>query len=73
MTRAYKTKTPVTISFMNRFSDLRCMKYVMTVLTFILAIRSAATTEKGPKCQPVNETDIVVSTSRTINTIAWEE
>lgn len=72
MTRAYNVKTPVTISFIKRLSDFMCMKYVITVLTLMLAIRSATTTENAPKCQPVTDTEIVVSIRRIINTIACD-
>ena len=43
------TNTAVTISFMNKLSNLMCMKYDITVLTLMLAIIRATATEKGPR------------------------
>ena len=73
MTSAKRAKTPVIINFIKRLSNFMCMKYVITVLTFILAIMRATNTENGPKCQPVTDTEIVVRIRRTINTLACEE
>ena len=73
MTNAKRVKTPVIISFIKRFSNFICMKCVITVLTFILAIIRATNTENGPKCQPVTDTEIVVRIRSIINTIACDE
>jgi hypothetical protein len=70
ITRAYNINTPMTISFKNKFSNFKCMKKVITVLTLILAIIRATATVRAPRCQPVTETEIVVSASRIINTTA---
>jgi hypothetical protein len=49
ITRAKRTNTPVIISFRKRLSNFICMKYVMTVVTFILAIKSATVTANAPR------------------------
>jgi hypothetical protein len=72
ITSAKRAKTPVIINLIKRLSNFICMKWVITVLTFILAIRRATKTENGPKCHPVTATEIVVRIRRTIKTIAWE-
>ena len=43
------TNTAVTISFINKLSNRMCIKYEITVLTFMLAIMRAAATEKAPR------------------------
>ena len=72
ITRAKSANTPVTMSRIKRLSNFICMKWVITVLTLMLAMTRATKTENGPKCHPVTETEIVVSMSRIINTIACD-
>ena len=60
------TKTPKIISFMNRLSNLTCMKYVITVATFTLAIIKAAATVRAPRWKLVTVTERKVSNNQVI-------
>jgi len=73
ITNAYNTKTPVTAIFKKKFSNFKCMKCVITVRTFMLAIIRATATEKAPRCHAVTTTEVVVRRSRIISTIARDE
>jgi hypothetical protein len=72
ITRANITKTPDIISFRNRLSNFMCMKKVITIATFIVAIIRAAVTEKAPRWILVTATEKKVSTSNAISTYARE-
>lgn len=72
ITNAYNTNTPEIISFMKRLSCLTCIKFKTTVATFTLAMARATVTEKAPRCQPVTKTEIKVSVSSTIRTMACD-
>jgi hypothetical protein len=62
--------TPAIISLRKRFSNFICMKKVITRVTLMVAIISAAATEKAPRWIDVTETEIKVRISNPTRTEA---
>lgn len=72
-TSAKIKKTPATRIFSKRLSNLICMNHMMTEAALMQAIISASAAVAAPRCHPVASTEIIVSTSKAVNTNANEE